>query len=278
MFCTQCGNQIDTGKNFCGKCGAKVTSVAQTAPDVSPSEFETPSTPTAIASRTERMSAPTQAIDVKTTAVPSRRASGGVGKQALMIAGVVIIAVGAAVYFGTDLLRQAPQQQPTAVDAPVPPPAASQAPPAETAQAPSESKESDLWEPIQPAPAGPQPMVQAEPGALAPPAPAKPVAPNEAPAPLAGGPRDRGEQPTRPVPAPPAQARLTASVGTFETIRSTTVFAEPSTAAKIVSNIDRGIRVNVVASNGEWLELRSRFGNPPGYIRREHTRPLGRAD
>ena len=80
------------------------------------------------------------------------------------------------------------------------------------------------------------------------------------------------------VPPPPAQARLTPSAGTYETIRSTTVFAQPSTSSKIVSNIDRGIRVNVVASNAEWLELRSRFGNPPGYIRREHTRPLGRAD
>ena len=194
----------------------------------------------------------------------------------MIIAGVVaIIALGAGVYFGTDLLRQAPQQPP-AVDAPIPPPALPEAPPAETAQAPSESKESDLWEPIQPPPAGPQPPVQAEPRAPAPLAPANPVAPNEAPAPLPGAPSERSQQPTRP--APPAQARLTPSAGTFETIRSTTVYAQPSTSAKIVSNIDRGIRVNVVASNAEWLELRSRFGNPPGYIRREHTRPLGRAD
>jgi hypothetical protein len=56
------------------------------------------------------------------------------------------------------------------------------------------------------------------------------------------------------------------------------VFAEPSSSSRVVSNIDSGIRVNVVASNAEWLEVRSRFGNPPGFIRRGDTRPVGRAD
>ena len=278
MFCTQCGNQIDTGKNFCRKCGAKVANAAQAAPASSPSGLENQSSETVSESRTPTIPAPNRIRDVETTVVPTPQGRGGVGKPAMIIAGVVaIIALGAGVYFGTDLLRQAPQQPP-AIDAPIPPPALPEAPPAETAQAPSESKESDLWEPIQPPPAGPQPPIQAEPRAPAPLAPANPVAPNEAPAPLPGAPRDRGEQPQPTRPAPPAQVRLTPSVGTFETIRSTTVFAQPSTSSKIVSNIDRGIRVNVVASNAQWLELRSRFGNPPGYIRREHTRPLGRAD
>jgi hypothetical protein len=274
MFCTQCGNQIDTGKNFCRKCGARVANAAQPAPDSSPSILETPPSKTVIEPRTPTVSVPNRIRDVEATAAPTRHSGGGLGKPAIIIAGVVVVLImlGAGVYFGTDLLRQAPQQQ-AVVDAPVPPPAASETPPAETATAPSETKEGDLWEPIQPAPAGPQPPVQVEPRA---PAPPQPIAPNEALPPPAGGPRDRGE-PTRPAPPPP-QARLTASSGTFETIRSTTVFAQPSTSAKIVSNIDRGIRVNVVASNAEWLELRSRFGNPPGYIRREHTRPLGRGD
>ena len=273
MFCTQCGNQIDTGKNFCRKCGAKVANPGQPAPDNSSSDLEDYSSKTVIETRTPVIPAPNRIRDVETAAAQTRHGGAGVGKPTMIIVGVVaFIALGAGVYFGTDLLRQAPQQPP-AVDAPIPPPALPEAPPAETAQAPSESKESDLWEPIQPPPAGPQPPVQAEPRAPAPLAPANPVAPNEAPAPLPGAPSERSPQPTRPAPA-----RLAASAGTFETIRSTTVYAQPSTSAKIVSNIDRGIRVNVVASNAEWLELRSRFGNPPGYIRREHTRPLGRAD
>jgi hypothetical protein len=272
MFCTQCGNQIDSGKNFCGKCGAKVTSAAQPAPDISPSGLASEAAPTVIESRTPIQSAPSRAIDVETTAAPSTSGRAGVGKQAMIIAGVIIIAAGAGVYFGTDLLRQAPQPEPIAAAPALPPSALPVAPPVESAQAPSESKESDLWEPIQPPPGAPQPSGQAEPLTPAPPAPAKLVDPDQASAP-----RDRGAQ-ERPVPAPAAQARLTARAGVFETTRSTTVFAEPSTSAKIVSNIDRGIRVNVVASNAEWLELRSRFGNPPGYIRREHTRPLGRAD
>ena len=279
MFCTQCGNQIEAGKNFCRKCGARVANASQPAPVSLPSDLEGQPSETVIESPT-RVSAPNRIRDVEATAAPMRHSGGGLGKPAIIIAGVVVVLImlGAGVYFGTDLLRQAPQQQ-AVVDAPVPPPAVPEAPQAETAPPPSDTKESNLWEPIEPAPAGPQPPVQVEPRAPAPPAPAQPVAPNEALPPPAGGPRDRGE-PNRPVPAPapPAQARLTPSVGTFETIRSTTVFAQPSTSAKIVSNIDRGIRVNVVASNAEWLELRSRFGNPPGYIRREHTRPLGRAD
>jgi hypothetical protein len=278
MFCTQCGNQVEIGKNFCRKCGAKVANPAQHAPDNSSSDLESYSSKTVIQTPTHVTPAPNRIRDVETVATQTRHGGAGVGKPAMIIAGVVaIIALGAGVYFGTDLLRQAPQQPP-AIDAPIPPPALPEAPPAETAQAPSESKESDLWEPIQPPPAGPQPPIHAEPRAPAPLAPANPVAPNEAPAPLPGAPRDRGEQPQPTRPAPPAQVRLTPSVGTFETIRSTTVFAQPSTSSKIVSNIDRGIRVNVVASNAQWLELRSRFGNPPGYIRREHTRPLGRAD
>ncbi len=40
MFCTQCGNQIDTGKNFCRKCGAKVANPGQHAPDNSSSDLE----------------------------------------------------------------------------------------------------------------------------------------------------------------------------------------------------------------------------------------------
>ena len=278
MFCTQCGNQIDTGKNFCGKCGAKVAKPAQPTPDSSPSDLETQPSEPVIESRTPTVSVPNRIRDVEAMAAPMRHSGGGLGKPAIIIAGVIVVLImlGAGVYFGTDLLRQAPQQQ-AVVDAPLPPPAAPEVPQAETAPPPSETKEGDLWEPIQPAPAGPQPPVQVEPRAPAPPAPAQPVAPNEALPPPTGGSRDRGEL-NRPVPAPPAQARLTPSAGTYETIRSTTVFAQPSTSSKIVSNIDRGIRVNVVASNAEWLELRSRFGNPPGYIRREHTRPLGRAD
>jgi hypothetical protein len=278
MFCTQCGNQIERGKNFCRKCGARVANAAQPTPDSSPSILETLPSKPVIEPRMPTVSAPTRIRDAEATAAPTRHSDRSLDKPAIIIAGVVVVLImlGAGVYFGTDLLRQAPQQQ-AVVDALVPPPAAPELPQAETAPPPSETKESNLWEPIQPAPAGPQPPVQVEPRVPAPPAPAQPVAPNEALPPPAGGPRDRGKL-NRPVPPPPAQARLTPSAGTYETIRSTTVFAQPSTSSKIVSNIDRGIRVNVVASNAEWLELRSRFGNPPGYIRREHTRPLGRAD
>ena len=145
MFCTQCGNQIETEKNFCRKCGARVANAAQPTPDSSPSILETSPSKPVIEPRTLNVSAPTRIRDVEATAAPTRHSDGGLGKPAIIIAGVVVVLImlGAGVYFGTDLLRQAPQQQ-AVVDAPVPPPAAHEAPPAETAQPPSESKESDL--------------------------------------------------------------------------------------------------------------------------------------
>jgi len=36
-----------------------------------------------------------------------------------------------------------------------------------------------------------------------------------------------------------------------------------------VSAINKGTRVTVVGSVGEWLEVRSKHGNPPGFIRRD---------
>jgi hypothetical protein len=36
-----------------------------------------------------------------------------------------------------------------------------------------------------------------------------------------------------------------------------------------VANIPGGVRVNVVSASGDWLEVHSRRGNPPGFIRRD---------
>lgn len=58
-----------------------------------------------------------------------------------------------------------------------------------------------------------------------------------------------------------AQPRL------YETVRSTAVFEEPSASSRKVSTIPSGIRVRVVGSTGDWLEVRSKEGRPPGFIR-----------
>ena len=37
----------------------------------------------------------------------------------------------------------------------------------------------------------------------------------------------------------------------------------------MIANIPGGTRLDVVNAKGDWLEVHSRRGNPPGFIRRE---------
>jgi hypothetical protein len=68
---------------------------------------------------------------------------------------------------------------------------------------------------------------------------------------------------------PTAAARRSAAAGTYQTTRSTTVFESASSSSQVVANIPGGTRLDVVNTKGEWLEVHSRRGNPPGFIRRE---------
>jgi hypothetical protein len=69
--------------------------------------------------------------------------------------------------------------------------------------------------------------------------------------------------------APAPSGRKPSEVGTYEIIRDTAVLEKPSVSAREVALIQPGTTVNVVGSQGEWLEVRSKHGKPPGYIRRE---------
>jgi hypothetical protein len=62
-------------------------------------------------------------------------------------------------------------------------------------------------------------------------------------------------------PAPPTRF--------YQTVRSTSVFEEPSASSRKVGSIPNGSRVRVVGSTGDWLEVRSKQGRPPGFIRRD---------
>jgi septal ring factor EnvC (AmiA/AmiB activator) len=55
----------------------------------------------------------------------------------------------------------------------------------------------------------------------------------------------------------------------YQTIRSTSVFEEPSASSRKVGSIANGSRVRVVGYTGDWLEVRSKQGRPPGFIRRD---------
>ena len=62
------------------------------------------------------------------------------------------------------------------------------------------------------------------------------------------------------------QARLR---GTFETTRSTQIYSGPSENSALITSIGKGVKLNVVDSRDGWLEIRSKHGRPPGFIRQE---------
>jgi hypothetical protein len=72
-------------------------------------------------------------------------------------------------------------------------------------------------------------------------------------------------------PATLARGR-TAEPGVYETARETSVYENPSSTSRVISQISRGTRINVVSSSGDWLEVRSKRGNPPGYVRSDDAR------
>jgi len=76
-----------------------------------------------------------------------------------------------------------------------------------------------------------------------------------------------------PAPLPPAR-RMEA--GVYETVHQTSVYDNPSSQARVISQIRGGTHINVVSSACDWLEVRSKHGNPPGYVRSNDARPISR--
>ena len=87
----------------------------------------------------------------------------------------------------------------------------------------------------------------------------------------------RGPDTTAPLPQP-VSARRTAEAGVYETTRATSVYEGPSATSRVISQIGGGTRLNVVSSAGDWLEVRSKHGNPPGYVRSDDARMVARAN
>ena len=96
---------------------------------------------------------------------------------------------------------------------------------------------------------------------------------------IASAPRSAARTADSPLPQPsPPPSRRPSEAGTYETLRQTTVYEEPSVSARAVAQIGKGTEVTVVRSVGEWLEVRSKHGKPPGYVRPDDVRVLGRAN
>jgi hypothetical protein len=62
------------------------------------------------------------------------------------------------------------------------------------------------------------------------------------------------------------------AAGTYETTQASRVYAAPNEFSQQVGDIEPGVKVNVVNAKNGWLEIHSKYGRPPGYIRKEAAR------
>jgi hypothetical protein len=109
--------------------------------------------------------------------------------------------------------------------------------------------------------------------------PAEPAAPADVPPQEETPPSKTPAAPAKP-PAPrerrsaPGDSYRSAGVaGIYEVVRDTSVYEDPSDSSRIVASIRRGVTVNVLGASGNWLEVRSTSGRPPGFIRRSDALP-----
>jgi hypothetical protein len=78
--------------------------------------------------------------------------------------------------------------------------------------------------------------------------------------------------------ATPSASARRAEAGVYETIRATSVYEDPSASSRILSQVSKGTRINVVGSVGGWLEVRSKVGNPPGFLRLDDAMFVAKAN
>ena len=79
-------------------------------------------------------------------------------------------------------------------------------------------------------------------------------------------------------PPSPARARRAIEPGNYETLRSASVYEKPAGSARVVMRIAKGTQVTVVRSIGEWLEIRSKHDNPPGFLRADDVSLISKAN
>ena len=261
MFCTQCGTQVDAEANFCKNCGARVGPGR-----VAPAKTAEPFASTVIARENTRRAADSAGA-VTAHARHDAPFKEGVSSRTLVIVAVlVLVLVGAGAHFITGggskpaepvLSPSAPAQEPLASEAPASEPLPSlpkSKEPRAAAESPAISPKLDR-EPDPAAETTIETAPKTSPDVLAPPSKLQPQ--------KAGPDSARGRRSAKAL-APGGGAHP----GTYETVRNTPVHEDPSASSGVIATIPVGVRVNVVGSTGDWLEVHSRRGNPPGFIRR----------
>jgi chromosome segregation ATPase len=77
--------------------------------------------------------------------------------------------------------------------------------------------------------------------------------------------KDTGE----PASVSPPVKRAPRATGTYQITRASRVYAGPTESSQSMGEIEPGVKVSVVDSRDGWLEIHSKHGRPPGYIRSE---------
>jgi predicted nucleic acid-binding Zn ribbon protein len=77
-----------------------------------------------------------------------------------------------------------------------------------------------------------------------------------------------------PPPPPPPPPEPVVKLTPYEVLYPTSVFSEPRETSRRVAWIEAGTKVNVASVQGDWLEVRSKQGRPPGFIKRESAVPM----
>jgi hypothetical protein len=62
-------------------------------------------------------------------------------------------------------------------------------------------------------------------------------------------------------------------IGLYDVLSPTSVYSEPRDDAQKVAQIEAGTKINVVNVQGDWLEVRSKSGRPPGFIKKDSAVP-----
>lgn len=88
----------------------------------------------------------------------------------------------------------------------------------------------------------------------------------------------RTRVPSQTMPQPAPAGRRAFEPGLYETVRSTAVHEEPLGSSRVLTRISGGTKITVVRGAGEWLEVRSKHGNPPGFVRADDAKFVGRAN
>ena len=57
--------------------------------------------------------------------------------------------------------------------------------------------------------------------------------------------------------------------GTYQITQASRVYAGPTESSQLIGEIEPGMKVNVVNNRDGWLEIHSKHGRPPGFIRRD---------